>query len=148
MLAKQFKVLDGLFAALYEIGRVEDALEPAAEVLDQLQTPCGHVAVNALFVFMAEGDMRLFRQLRHPAEPVDHFVSAVLRGNACRKIEGEHPDVPAFQHVRDFQHVPEPVQMGGKPAVVQRDFADGRADGPDGKPAVPESAQDVRGFFF
>ena len=61
-------IVDGLFAALDEVRRVEYAFESAAEVRDQVKAAGSDIAVYALFVFVAERDARLIRRVEHSLE--------------------------------------------------------------------------------
>ena len=111
----------------------------------QVAAAVGHIAVDALFILMAEQDAAAPGRLQHPAHPVHHLAAAGFLlpfGN----VEGEHAQVPGAQHVRQGQHVIELVQMFGEVLRVDGDLADGRAHGPDGKPGVVQLAPDLPGL--
>ena len=97
---------------------------------------------------MAECDAGAFSCFGHQAEPVDHLVPAVFRPGVFWKIKGKHAQISALKYVRDFQHVFQDVQMLFKASAVQRNLADGGADGPDGETVLLQHPQNLRGFAF
>ena len=129
---QQLPGFQGFLPALDKIGRIEDGPQGGQLPVD-IQAAGGCIAVNPLFVFMAENDRTSLRLLQESGQPIHHLVPVKGRIASRRQEKAEQPDTSGPGNRRRFQAPAENVQMGGK-ILFDADFAQGTAQGPHPQP--------------
>ena len=100
-----------------------------------LRAALGRVAVNALFVFMAQRNVRALRRLDQHAQALERRAAKRAFIHSLARIEAEQANVLRIQRVRHLERVQKAIAMRAE-IVGHADFADGRADRPRDQPRV------------
>lgn len=126
---QHFPACPCILTALDKVRRIIDSLQ-FRERLMKLEASAGHIAINALFIFVAQIDSASLCRFDHRAHLIKYLAPEFLGRTAGRNIEGEHADILRTQNVGNIQRMAELVQMSRKVVLFNIDLADRRADRP------------------
>ena len=135
----------GILAALDKVGGIENPVQ-LRHLRQHVQAPGSDVAVDALFVFMAQGNAGSGADLHHPVQPVQH-LGAEGSGILSRGDEkGKHADILRAEDFGNVQGVAQGVEMGFEVILFDIDLAQGRTDGPGHQAGVLQPGADLPGL--